>query len=67
MPNQRCKSCKQRIGELHKPSCAKYYGMVLGGQELEADNTPTQSFESRLTDEDRRYLKAMRVSVEDIT
>ena len=64
MPNQRCKSCKQRVGDLHKSSCARYYGMVLGGQDVEPDDTAEQRFESRLTDEDRELLKGMRITTD---
>ena len=64
MPQQRCKSCKQRVGELHKPSCAKYYGIVMGGQNLEDDNTPEQTFESRLTEDDKALLDGMHISLE---
>ena len=64
MPQQRCKSCKQRVGELHKSSCARYYGMVIGGQDLEADDTPEKRFEDRLTDEDRALLDGMHISLE---
>lgn len=65
MPEQRCKSCKQPVGQFHKTVCAKYYGIVLGGQDLEPGDTPEQRFMSRLTDEDRDLLKRMHISVEE--